>query len=138
MKIVVVSGYFDPMHRGHVEYLKLAKQLGDKLVVILNNDKQAELKKGKVFMPLEDRKAVLDAIQFVDEVFVSVDEDMSVCKSLEAINPDIFANGGDRKNEEIPEAEICRRLSIEIIDGLGEKVQSSSELIKSSEGGQND
>lgn len=128
---VAVSGYFDPIHRGHIEYLKLAKELGDVLIVILNNDRQAELKKGKVFMPLEDRKAILEAIKFVDEVFVSVDDDLSVCKSLDIIKPDIFANGGDRKNEEIPEGEVCNQLGIRIIDRLGEKVQSSSKIIKS-------
>ena len=127
---VVVSGYFDPIHRGHIEYIKLAKELGDYLIVILNNDKQAELKKGKAFMSLEDRKAVLEAIEFVDEVFVSVDEDMSVCKSLGIIKPDIFANGGDRKNEEVPETKICNQLGIKIIDGIGEKIQSSSDIIK--------
>ena len=130
MIIVVVSGYFDPIHKGHIEYLKLAKELGDKLIVVLNNDKQAELKKGKFFMPLEDKKMILEAIKFVDEVFVSIDEDRSVCKSLEAIKPNIFANGGDRKEEEIPEAKVCRELGIEIVDGLGKKIQSSSELIK--------
>ncbi len=134
MKIVAASGYFDPMHRGHIEYLKLSKELADKigakLVVILNNDKQLILKKGKPFMPLEDRKAILEAIKFVDEIFVSIDEDRSVCKSLEAVKPDIFAKGGDRFSSEIPEAETCRKLGIRIIDRLGNKVQSSSELIK--------
>jgi cytidyltransferase-like protein len=131
---VAISGYFDPIHKGHIEMIKLAKQLGDKLVVVLNNDKQVELKKGKAFMPLEDRKAILEAIKFVDEVFVSIDEDRSVCKSLEAIKPNIFANGGDRKIEEVPETKICNELGIEIIDGIGEKVQSSSDIIKKYEG----
>lgn len=130
MKAVVVSGYFDPLHKGHIEYFRLARKLGDKLIVILNNDKQAELKKGKSFLPLEDRKIILEALEMVDEVFVSIDEDLSVCKSLEIINPDIFANGGDRFNGEIPETSICKGLGIEIIDGLGKKIQSSSELIK--------
>ncbi len=130
MKIVVVSGYFDPIHRGHIEYLRLAKQLGDKLIVILNNDKQLALKKGKPFMPLEDRKAILEVIKFVDEIFISVDEDKSVCKSLKVIKPDVFAKGGDRFIEEIPEAKICRELRIKMIDGLGKKIQSSSDLIK--------
>jgi len=130
---VAVSGYFDPMHRGHVEFIRLAKELGDYLIVILNNDKQAVLKKGKSFMPLEDRKTVLEAMKDVDEVFVSIDEDLGVCKSLEVLKPDIFANGGDRKNTEIPEAEICRRLGIKIIDGVGEKIQSSSDIIKASQ-----
>ena len=131
---VAISGYFDPMHRGHVEYIKLAKQLGDYLIVILNNDKQAELKKGKFFMPLEDRKAVLEALGDVDEVFISLDEDMSVSKSLGIIKPDIFANGGDRKNEEVTETKICDQIGIRIIDGLGEKIQSSSDIIKFSQG----
>ena len=135
MKIVAVSGYFDPIHVGHIEYIKLAKELADKigakLVVILNNDKQVRLKKGKLFMPLEERKIILESIKYVDEVFVSIDEDKSVCKSLEAVNPDIFAKGGDRFSYEIPEAKVCERLGIKIIDSLGKKIQSSSELIKS-------
>jgi cytidyltransferase-like protein len=132
-KIIAVSGYFDPIHRGHVEYFKLAKNLagnGGKLVVILNNDYQAKLKKGKAFVPLEDRKAVLEAMKYVDEVFVSVDKDMTVCESLKAIKPDVFANGGDRFSGEIPEAKICNETGIIIVDGLGEKAQSSSEIIK--------
>ena len=135
MKIVAVSGYFDPIHVGHIEYIKLAKELvdklGGKLVVILNNDKQVELKKGKPFMPLEERKIILESIKYVDEVFVSIDEDKSVCKSLEAIKPDIFAKGGDRFSYEIPEAKVCEKLGIKIVDNLGKKIQSSSELIKS-------
>ncbi len=130
MKVVAVSGYFDPLHVGHIEYLKLANELGDKLVVILNNDKQAELKKGKVFMPLNERKIILESIRYVDEVFVSIDIDKTVCKSLEAIKPDIFAKGGDRFSYEIPEAEVCKRLNIKIVDGLGKKIQSSSDLIR--------
>jgi len=91
---VVVSGYFDPIHIGHIEYLRLAKQLGDKLIVILNNDEQAKLKKGKPFMLLEERKKILEAIKYVDEIFISIDSDKSVCKSLEKIKPDIFAKRG--------------------------------------------
>jgi cytidyltransferase-like protein len=129
-KIVAVSGYFDPLHVGHIEYLKLAKMLGDKLIVILNNTNQTILKKGKEFIPLEERKIILEAIKYVDEVFVSIDQDESVCKSLEVIKPNIFAKGGDRYAYEIPEKKICDKLGIKIIDGLGKKIQSSSELIK--------
>ena len=125
VKIVAVSGYFDPIHIGHIEYFKLAKQLGDRLIVILNNDKQAILKKSKSFMPLEERKKILEALKDVDEVFVSIDEDETVCKSLEAVMPDIFAKGGDRFAYEIPEAAICKKLGIKIIDGVGKKIQSS-------------
>ena len=128
MKVVVTSGYFDPIHKGHIELLKLSKEQGDKLIVILNNDKQAKLKKGKPFMDLEERKIILEAIKYVDEVFISIDEDKSVCKSLEAIKPDIFAKGGDRHQGEIPETPICKELGIEIRDGLGAKIQSSSGL----------
>lgn len=130
-KIIVTSGYFNPIHIGHIEYLKLAKNLGGKLIVILNNDEQARLKKSKSFMPLKERKIIMEAIEYVDEVFVSIDKDLSVCKSLEAIKPDIFAKGGDRFNYEIPESKVCKRLGIKVIDGLGKKIQSSSELIKS-------
>ena len=131
--IVVVSGYFDPIHAGHIEYFKLAKELGDKLIVILNNDEQSKLKKGKYFMPLEERKEIVKAIRYVDDVFVSIDKDRTVCKSLEKINPDIFAEGGDRFSHEIPEAEICKKLGIKIIDGVGKKIQSSSELVHKAE-----
>lgn len=125
MKIIAVSGYFDPLHVGHIEYFQLAKKLGDKLIVILNNDEQAKLKKGNSFMPLEERKRILEAIKFVDEVVISIDKDSSVCESLKAIKPHIFAKGGDRFAGEIPETQICKELGIEIIDGLGQKIQSS-------------
>ena len=125
MKTVAVSGYFDPLHVGHVEYFKLAKKLGARLVVILNNDKQAKLKKGSAFMPQEERKAILEALRDVDEVFLSIDTDSTVCRSLEALKPDIFAKGGDRFIGEVPETEVCREMGIEMVDSLGKKIQSS-------------
>lgn len=137
-KRVAVSGYFDPLHKGHVEYLQLAKELVDKegkLIVILNNDEQAALKKGKSFMPLDEKKKILEAIKYVDEVIVSIDKDASVCLTLAAIKPDVFAKGGDRFSGEIPEAKICKELGIKIIDGLGAKIQASSALIKNWENG---
>lgn len=121
------------LHIGHIECLELAKKLGDKLIVIVNNDRQAVLKKGKEFMPFKERIEIIKAIKWVDEVFPSIDEDRTVCKSLEALKPDIFAKGGDRNAGEIPEGEICRRFGIKIIDGLGEKIQSSSNLISNSD-----
>jgi rfaE bifunctional protein nucleotidyltransferase chain/domain len=130
--IVAASGYFDPLHMGHIEYLEKAKALGDKLIVILNNDLQTRLKKGTEFMPQEERAKIAKSLEFVDEVFISIDTDASVCKSLESIKPSIFAKGGDRFSYEIPETEICKKLGIKIVDGLGEKIQSSSELIEKS------
>tara|TARA_B100000941_G_C28180344_1_gene386749 strand:+ start:108 stop:515 length:408 start_codon:yes stop_codon:yes gene_type:complete len=128
MKIVAVSGYFDPIHVGHLEYLKLARKLGDYLIVIVNNNHQCELKKGKPFMDEEDRMTIVENMKMVDEVFLSIDRDKTVCKSLEKIKPNIFANGGDRSTNEIPESIICNKYKIKMIDGLGNKVRSSSEL----------
>jgi cytidyltransferase-like protein len=128
MKVVAASGYFDPLHIGHVEYLELAKKLGDKLVVIVNNDKQAILKNGSVFMPQEERMKVVAALKPVDEVVLSIDDDKSVSKTLEMIKPNIFAKGGDRFAQEIPESEVCKKNNIKIVDGLGVKLQASSKL----------
>lgn len=126
--VVAVSGYFDPIHVGHLEYLKLAKQLGDTLVVIVNNNHQCVLKKGKPFMDEHDRVKIVEALEMVDRVFLSVDDDKSVCASLDAIKPDIFANGGDRHTGEVPESVICKKHNIKMIDGLGDKIRSSSDL----------
>ena len=128
MKIVVTSGYFDPLHVGHIECLELAKQLGDKLIVIVNSDLQAKLKKGKSFMDEKDRMKIVSSLKYVDEVFLSIDKDKTQCKSLRHLRPSIFAKGGDRTSNEIPELEVCKELGINIVDGLGEKIRSSSEL----------
>ena len=128
MKTVAISGYFDPIHVGHLEYISEARKLGDKLIVIVNNNHQCVLKKGKPFMDEKDRVIITSSLKDVDEVFLSVDHDKTVCKSLELLKPDIFANGGDRKNYEIPESAICKKYNIQIIDGLGEKIRSSSDL----------
>ena len=123
---VAVSGYFDPIHIGHLEYLRMAKELGDSLVVIVNNNYQCKLKKGKHFMDENDRVEIVKALRFVDEVFLSVDKDRTVCKSLEEIKPDIFANGGDRATSEVPETPVCKKFNIKMVDGLGDKIRSSS------------
>ena len=125
---IAVSGYFDPIHVGHLEYLKIAKSLGDILVVIVNNNHQCVLKKGKFFMDENDRLEIVKAIKYVDEVVLSVDQDKTVCKSLELIRPNIFANGGDRSTDEVPETSVCKKYKIEMVDGLGEKIRSSSSL----------
>ena len=128
MKVVATSGYFDPLHVGHLECLEMAKELGDRLIVIVNSDLQAKLKKGESFMKEEDRMRIVSALKCVDHVFLSIDKDKSQCESLRHINPDIFAKGGDRTSGEIPESKVCKELGIDIVDGLGEKIRSSSDL----------
>eukprot|EP00612_Vaucheria_litorea_P002695 CAMPEP_0171459424 /NCGR_PEP_ID=MMETSP0945-20130129/4712_1 /TAXON_ID=109269 /ORGANISM="Vaucheria litorea, Strain CCMP2940" /LENGTH=147 /DNA_ID=CAMNT_0011985437 /DNA_START=103 /DNA_END=546 /DNA_ORIENTATION=+ len=133
-KIVVCSGYFDPMHLGHVEYLEKSKDVGDKLIVIVNSDKQATMKKGQPFMPAAERVRLVRALECVDAAIISVDDDRTVCKTLSILHPDIFTNGGDQTNTSIPEAAICEKLNIQLVDGLGGKVQSSSWLLARSRG----
>ena len=127
---VAASGYFNPLHKGHVEYLEKAKSLGDYLVVIVNSDLQRELKGSKFFMDEEERMQIVAALRCVDEVILSIDTDSSVCQSLALVHPNIFAKGGDRFSSEIPESLICKELGIHIHDGLGEKIQSSSTLLE--------
>jgi len=127
-KTIAVSGYFDPIHVGHLDYLEMSKKLGDKLIVIVNNNTQCVLKKGKPFMDEHDRVRIVAALDIVDEVFLSIDTDKTVCKSLEAIKPDVFANGGDRATSEVPESFVCSKYNIEMVDGLGDKIRSSSTL----------
>ena len=117
MKTVAISGYFDPIHVGHLEYIELSKRMGDYLVVIVNNNHQCKLKKGKYFMDERDRIKIVESIKGVDEVFLSIDSDKTVCKSLEKIKPDVFTNGGDRHNQGIPESIVCKKYGIELLDG---------------------
>lgn len=133
-KIVCVSGYFDPIHVGHIEYFKLSKKLGDELMVIVNNDHQAKLKKGRSFMPMEERIKIIEELKCVDYVIPSIDTDRTVCQTLATVKPtpDYFCNGGDQFNDIIPEAGICQERGIELRDGMGDKIQSSSWLIKKS------
>jgi len=126
-----VSGYFNPLHVGHLQMIREAKKLGDYLVVIVNNNEQVKLKGSIPFMTEQDRAEIVRALKDVDEVFIAIDKDRSVCESLRAVKPDIFANGGDRNAGNIPEAAVCEELGIEIIDNVGGgKIRSSSELLK--------
>jgi len=132
MTIACVSGYFDPVHVGHLELFKLIKETADELVVIVNNDEQAVLKKGRAFMPVDERIQILREFRCVDYVVKAVDTDRTVRKTLETMTPrpHYFCNGGDQNNNIIPEADICRQLGIELRDGFGGKIQSSSWLTK--------
>lgn len=116
--VVVASGYFDPIHPGHIEYLKKSKKLGDKLIVVVNNDKQADLKKGGHFMPLKDRKKILKALEVVDDVFVSIDKDRSISRSLAKIKPDVFSVGRGNKISELSEKEVCKKHGIKIANAF--------------------
>ncbi len=135
MKTIAASGGFDPLHIGHVEYLQHAKSLGDKLVVIVNSDDFLVRKKGYAFMPLKERMAIIAALRCVDEVMECIDQDQTVCETLRKLKPDIFAKGGDRHSGNIPELAVCQECGIEIVDGLGQKIQSSSELVSKLRGG---
>lgn len=134
MRTVAISGGFDPVHIGHIHLISGAKALGDRLVVILNNDNWLKKKKGFAFMNQAERKAVLLAMRGVDDVIITSHpenpEDMSVCKELENLKPGIFANGGDRHAGNVPEYDLCERLGIQMAFNVGgEKAQSSSELV---------
>lgn len=134
-RVVAVSGGFDPVHVGHVRMFEEAKKLGDELVVILNNDYWLRKKKRHVFMPEQERKEVIEAFRCVDRVILTRHspgtEDMSVVKELQRLKPDIFANGGDRFANNIPEVAVCKKIGCKMIFrvGRGGKVQSSSWLL---------
>ena len=136
-KAVIVSGYFNPIHKGHLEYFNNAKALADELFVIVNSDFQRELKQSKEFQMEAERLMIVSNIKAVDKAILSIDKDRTVCATLEKIANDFgtaydlaFANGGDQNNDTIPEARICEELGVSLIDGVGKKIQSSSWLLK--------
>ena len=133
--VVAVSGYFDPPTPAHISYFKDARLLGDKLVVILNNDEQLLLKRAgtsldrRIRYPLKNRIQILEAFKWVDEVFVSIDTDGTIAESLKIVKPNIFAKGGDRVINNLPQAELnaCKDIGCEIVCGVGcDKTHSSS------------
>jgi D-beta-D-heptose 7-phosphate kinase/D-beta-D-heptose 1-phosphate adenosyltransferase len=134
--VVAVSGGFDPIHIGHVRMFEKAKEFGDELVVILNNDNWLNKKKGFAFMPEQERKEVIEALRVVDRVVLTKhkknDKDTSVSRELLAIKPHVFANGGDRKFDNIPEVAVCDAIGCEMVFNVGKggKIQSSSWLLK--------
>lgn len=135
-KAIIVSGYFNPIHKGHLEYFNNAKALADELFVIVNSDLQRDLKGSKEFQKEDERLFIVQNIKAVDKAIISVDKDRTVCASIALLHETYgeeyqlgFANGGDQDNNSIPEAPICKSLGIELIDGLGDKIQSSSWLL---------
>lgn len=132
MKVVAVAGGFDPLHEGHIDHLKAARSLGDKLIVILNPDSDLMRKKGYALMTFENRRKVLKAIRYVDEVVEAIDGDGTVAKTLEKIRPNIFAKGGDRVPANMPvnEVDVCKRINCKIVYNVGgTKKSSSSQLV---------
>lgn len=130
-KIVAVSGGFDPYGPHHAEMLIEAAQLGD-VIVILNSDEWLIRKKGFCFMTFEERKRIMESIKGVVRVEKAIDNDNTVCESLKEIKPDIFCNGGDRKNYTTPEVELCNNIGIELKFGVGgdTKTNSSTNILK--------
>jgi cytidyltransferase-like protein len=135
-KGVIVSGYFNPIHKGHLEYFNNAKALADELFVIVNSDHQRTLKGSKEFQNEEERLIIVSNVKAVDYAILSIDVDRTVCATLEKIAQEFghsyefaFANGGDQNNDTIPERCVCDKLGIVLMDGLGDKIQSSSWLL---------
>jgi len=136
-KGIIVSGYFNPIHKGHIEYFNKAKALADELFVIINNDYQRLLKGSKEFQKEDERFFIVSNIKSVNHCFLSIDEDRTVCKTIEKIALEFgndydftFANGGDQFNHVCSEKLICDKMGIILVDGLGKKIQSSSWLLK--------
>jgi D-beta-D-heptose 7-phosphate kinase/D-beta-D-heptose 1-phosphate adenosyltransferase len=135
-KAIIVSGYFNPIHIGHIDYFKKAKMHADYLFVIVNNDFQRELKGSKEFMTENERLLIDEELSITDKVFLSIDKNRTVSNTIEMIyikysnEYDIyFGNGGDQNNQSIPEIDVCKKLKVKLIDGLGDKIQSSSWIL---------
>ena len=136
-KAIIVSGYFNPLHKGHLELFEKAKASGDKLWVIVNSDLQRGLKGSKEFMLEDERLLLVSAIGIVDKAFISIDKDKTQCATLGDLADKYsgefelyFANGGDQNNNLIPERPVCTDNGIGLLEGLGDKIQSSSWLLK--------
>tara|TARA_A100001015_G_scaffold321438_1_gene452183 strand:+ start:1185 stop:1610 length:426 start_codon:yes stop_codon:yes gene_type:complete len=135
-KAIIVSGYFNPLHVGHIEYFKNAKQKADELIVIVNNDLQRKLKGSKEFMSEKERILIIENLKLVDKAYLSIDNDKTVNNTIKNIYNELghkydlmFGNGGDQDNSSIPETKMCESLGIKLVDGLGTKIQSSSWLL---------
>ena len=141
MKVVFISGYFNPIHTGHLDYINAASDMGDKLVVIVNNDKQVSIKGSTPFMEEVQRMRIVNSIKGVNKTVLSIDIDGAVTETLKLIYDEysvdyffdsmVFANGGDRTKGNSPEEEYCNWRGIRTAYNVGgKKTQSSSELLK--------
>ena len=129
---VAVSGGFDPIHKGHVRMIRAASAFGN-VIVIANSDEWLMRKKGYVFMPFEERAEIIESIKGVTAVVKAKDDDETVCETLKDLRPDAFANGGDRKGDNVPEVALCNELGIKMLWNVGgDKIQSSSWLVEKS------
>tara|TARA_Y100000401_G_C8309673_1_gene219020 strand:- start:876 stop:1316 length:441 start_codon:yes stop_codon:yes gene_type:complete len=144
MRVVAISGFFNPIHMGHIDYISSARNLGDFLIVIVNSDKQVEIKGSVPFMKQDERLSIINNIKGVDRAVIAIDEDGSVCDTLREefkrlqndpfFDEMIFANGGDRKEGYVPESILEDEIGITMVYNIGGgKIQSSSELIKNSQ-----
>lgn len=139
MKVVIVTGGFDPLHSGHIEYFKAARALGNRLVVGLNSDEWLTRKKGRPFMPWDERAAIIKNLKMVDEVIAFNDDDGTSCNAIykmlskhDETTTIIFANGGDRNNNTTPEYEMYKyKYGLEFVFGVGgeDKKNSSSWIL---------
>ena len=136
-KAIIVSRYFNPLHKGHLDLFENAKEVGDALIVIVNNDKQREMKGSKFFQDEQERVRIIRSLSVVDMAWISIDTDSTQIETIKCMFNKFyetyklaFANGGDQNNNTIPERQVCEQYGIELIDGLGDKIQSSSWLLE--------
>tara|TARA_Y100000361_G_scaffold89565_1_gene79614 strand:+ start:5169 stop:5612 length:444 start_codon:yes stop_codon:yes gene_type:complete len=141
MRVGIISGYFNPIHTGHLDYIEGAKQRCDLLYVIVNSDRQVDIKGSKQFMDEGSRLRIVRALAYVNKAMVSIDDDSTVCRSIKAIHKQycddpfltdiFFMNGGDRSQGTVPETEVCEELDIKMIYNVGGiKTESSSTLLQ--------